>query len=137
MQCFLDVPMITTRMLAVLLLSAGLAGTAHTAPGKGQSWGAIASKERWYGYASSYSTRAAAERAALAQCDRLAGRSGTCAIRTWFDRSCSALAEGNYGEWGTAMAPTQSAANQEATKQCDAHLPAEPCKVVVSVCSLR
>ncbi|MET0540475.1 MAG: DUF4189 domain-containing protein [Variovorax sp.] len=127
--------------LALLVLCGGLAGIvappAGAASGQGPSWGAIASKDHWYGYSSNYATRAAAERSALSQCDRLARRPGTCAVRTVFDRSCSALAEGNYGEWGTAMAPTQAAANQEAASQCDAHLPAEPCKVVVSVCSLK
>ncbi|MGJ7496749.1 DUF4189 domain-containing protein [Variovorax sp. RT4R15] len=122
-----------------LLLCCGLAGIAAepagAAPGQGPSWGAIASMNRWYGYASDYPSRAAAELAALAQCDRVAGRPGTCAVRTYFDRSCGALAEGNYGEWGTATASTKGAADKAAAGQCDTHLPAEPCKVVVSICS--
>ena len=129
------------RALARWLCAAALAGSVialHAAPNhSGPSWGAIASKDRWYGYASGYSTRAAAERSALNQCDRLARRPGTCAVRSAFDRSCGALAEGNYGEWALAMAATQAAANKEAAARCDDHLPAEPCKVVVAVCSLR
>jgi len=122
-----------------LLVCCALAGIAvdpaRAATGQGPSWGAIASMQRWYGYASDYPSRAAAEVAALAQCDRLAGRAGTCTVRTYFDRSCGALAEGNYGEWGTATASTKAAADKAAAGQCDTHLPAEPCKVVVSLCS--
>jgi len=101
------------------------------------NWGAIASLQGWYGYAFDQPSLSAAELAARAQCDRAAGRPGACAVRTYFNRSCGALATGNYGEWGTAVAATASAASQGAAAQCDSHLPTEPCKVVVSVCSRR
>jgi hypothetical protein len=101
------------------------------------SWGAIATLQGWYGYAFDQPSRGAAELAARAQCDRAAGRPGACAVRAYFDRACGALATGNYGEWGTAIAPTASAASKAAASQCESHLPTEPCKVVVSVCSRR
>lgn len=126
---------------AALWWCCGLAGmaadTAHAAPDAGARWGAIASLNRWYGYSFSHPTRAAAEQAALNQCNRLAGRAGKCSVRLQFDRSCGALAEGNYGEWATATAPTRDAAGKAAAVQCDNHLPAEPCKVVVNVCSTQ
>ena len=91
----------------------------------------------WYGFSFNHASREAAERAARAQCDRAAGRPDTCVVRAYFDRSCGALAMGNYGEWGTAIAPTASAAGKAAVTECDNHLPTEPCKMTVSVCSPR
>jgi hypothetical protein len=108
---------------------------AHAEPARGPSWGAIASMQGWYGYAFNFPSRDAAELAARARCDRAAGRPGTCVVRTYFDRSCGALARGNYGEWGTAVAATANEAGKAAAGQCETHLPTEPCKVVVSVCS--
>lgn len=101
------------------------------------SWGAIASQDRAYGYTSSYPTRAAAEAAALAQCRHGATRPASCAVRAYFDRGCGALSEGNFGEWGAATALTLDGARKAALDQCDGHLPAEPCKIVVSACSLH
>lgn len=122
-----------------LLLCCGLSGImvgpAHADPVQGPSWGAIASRDGWYGYSFNHRSRGAAEAAARAQCDRAAGRSGTCVVRGSFDRSCGALATGNYGEWGTASAASADAAGKAAAGQCDSHLPTQPCKVVVSVCS--
>ena len=118
-----------------MLCCALAASQAHADPGP--SWGAIASLQGWYGYAFDQPSRSAAETAARPPCDRAAGRPGACAVRTYFDRSCGALATGNYGEWGTAVASTSSAAGKAAASQCESHLPTEPCKVVVSVCSRR
>lgn len=128
-------------VLAVLLscfdLAGIAAGRAYAASAEGPSWGAIASLKGWYGFSFNQPTRGAAELAARAQCDRAAGRSGTCDVRAYFDRSCGALARGNYGEWGGGTAETADAAGKAAAAQCDGHLPAEPCKVVVKVCSPR
>ncbi|HEY2254613.1 MAG TPA: DUF4189 domain-containing protein, partial [Variovorax sp.] len=103
--------------------------------GPAPRWGAIASRYSWYGYSFSQSTRAGAERAARAQCDQATGRAGTCDVRAYFDRACGALATGNFGEWGAASASTAGAAVQAAMRECNNHLPTEPCKLVVSVCS--
>lgn len=98
-------------------------------------WGAIAASQQWFGYAFDQPTRAAAEQAARAQCRRTAGREADCTVRTAFNRQCGALAFGNYGEWGVANAPTREQAAQDAARQCNQHLPTEPCKVAVQVCS--
>ena len=116
---------------ALTPIGAGAASKDERSP----SWGAIASQAGWYGYSYNHTSRSAAERAARAQCDRAARRDGTCEVRAYFDRSCGALAVGNYGEWATATAVTAKAAGEAAVGQCDLHLPTEPCKVVVSVCS--
>jgi Domain of unknown function (DUF4189) len=118
---------------AVLAVGAASAAGPRQAP----SWGAIAAMNGTYGYSFNQPSRTAAETAARAQCDRAAGRSGTCVVSAYFDRSCGALATGNYGEWGAATAATADAAAKAATTQCDNHLPAEPCKLVVKVCSPR
>lgn len=89
-----------------------------------------------YGYAYRHSTRAAAEQAARAQCERGSGKAGTCDVRATFENSCGALATGNFGEWGAAIGADAKRAGQSAVAQCDGHLPTEPCKLVVSVCSL-
>ncbi|RZI78342.1 MAG: DUF4189 domain-containing protein [Variovorax sp.] len=138
---FLPMTSRTILNVAVLSLCCLLAGLtfdhAQAANDTSARWGAIASSNRWYGYSFSHPTRAAAEQAALNQCSRLAGRAGKCSVRLQFDRSCGALAEGNYGEWATATAPTREAAGKTAAAECDKHLPAEPCKVVVSACSTQ
>ncbi|MES2532209.1 MAG: DUF4189 domain-containing protein [Pseudomonadota bacterium] len=133
--------MVTFVMLVFCALSANAAGTASAAPAaasaKTPSWGAIASMDGSYGFSFNQPSRALAEIAARAQCDRAAGRPATCAVRAYFDRSCGAYATGNYGEWATGLGPTAAAASKEAATQCDAHLPTQPCKVVMTVCSPR
>lgn len=107
------------------------------------SWGAIASGMGAYGYAFNHRSQAAAEQAARAQCERppVAGRGAAavapsaCEVRTAFDRACAALVTGNFGEWGTAVAPTKEAAGRAAIAECNSHLPTEPCKLVIGVCS--
>lgn len=117
-------------------LSMGLAAAPADA-GQSASWGAIASRPGAYGYAFNLASRDAAERTARAQCERMAGRAGTCDVRVAFDRSCGALATGNFGEWGAASGATADVAGKAAIGQCEGHLPTEPCKVVTSVCSGR
>lgn len=130
------------RALAVWL-AGGLIGLAATAafaadaPKPAHRWGAIATVDGLYGYSFNHASRTAAENAARAQCERRAGRTGGgCEVRMTFDRACGAMATGNFSEWGVASAPTLDAARKEAVAQCNAHLPTEPCKVQVSVCSV-
>jgi len=127
------------RALTALALACGaiLAGMAAL-PAKadsGAGWGAIASRQGAYGFSYNQSSRGEAERAALVQCNRVAGRSGQCEVRAYFDRSCAALATGNFGEWGAGVAPTEAAAIKTAIGTCESYLPTEPCKVAVKVCS--
>jgi hypothetical protein len=126
----------TLRMSCAFAVLTGCSLVA-VAAGPTPSWGAIATVDRSYGYAFNHATRASAEAAARAQCDRAVGRSGACAVRAYFDRSCGAVALGNYGEWAVATAATSGAAEKTAVGQCDAHLPTQPCKALVSVCSPR
>ncbi|MBS0454375.1 MAG: DUF4189 domain-containing protein [Proteobacteria bacterium] len=122
---------VVTALLSLCGGKAFAASQAEPAP----LWGAIATVDGLYGYAYDQPTSASAENAARAQCERKAGRTGTCVVRTTFNRACGAMATGNFGEWGVASAPTIAAARKEATAQCDSHLPTEPCKVMVAVCS--
>lgn len=118
-----------------LAAPAALAADAAVKPAP--RWGAIATVDGLYGYSFNHASRSAAENAARAQCQRRAGRSGSgCEVRIAFDRACGAMAAGNFTEWGVASAPTLDAARKEAVAQCNAHLPTEPCKVMVSVCSV-
>ena len=98
-------------------------------------WGAIAARPDGHGYAFNQPSRAAAEQVARAQCERPAGATGACDVRVWFERGCGALATGNFGEWGAAVGADKAAATKAAVAQCDAHLPTEPCRAAVSVCS--
>ena len=128
-----------TLALILCCTTAGGAATASSPADRAQppSWGAIASVQGWWGYSFNHASRGAAEQAARAQCERTAGQPGSCVVRTSFDRACGALATGNYGEWGTATAASAAGAGKAAAAQCNGHLPTEPCKVVVSVCSPR
>src|SRR4051812_38699745 len=108
----------------------------QAAPAATPEWGAIAARPGGYGYAFRHGTRAAAEQAARAQCEGASGRAGACEVRATFENSCGALATGNFGEWGAAIGADAKSAGQGAVAQCDRHLPTEPCKLIVSVCSL-
>ncbi|MBB3181722.1 DUF4189 domain-containing protein [Variovorax sp. Sphag1AA] len=127
------------RACSLLALAGGgiLAGMASlpAQADPGGNWGAIASRQGAYGFSYNQPSRGDAERAALAQCNRVAGRAGQCEVRAYFDRSCAALATGNFGEWGAGVAPTESAAIKTAIGTCESYLPTEPCKVTVKVCS--
>ncbi|MDP9902501.1 DUF4189 domain-containing protein [Variovorax ginsengisoli] len=134
-------------LLALLVLGSPRPSLAADAPPTlaaavpSPSWGAIASMasptSSAYGFSFNQRTRDAAERAALAQCEKTTGRAGSCAVRAYFNRACGALAAGNYGEWGTGLAATADAAGKAAASQCDSHLPTQPCKTLVQVCSPR
>ncbi|MFT4193365.1 DUF4189 domain-containing protein [Ottowia sp.] len=127
--------MMRGRLLLGACVAAACA-TAFAADPQPPRWGAIASSYPAWGYAYDHPTRQAAEREARAQCERSAGRRGVlCEVRVTFDRACGALAQGNYGEWGAATAPAAAEAARAAARQCDDHLPTEPCKVVVRACS--
>jgi hypothetical protein len=132
----MNAPTSRTRWAPVLLALAGLLFNTSFARAAPQEWGAIAARPGGYGYSFHQGSRAAAEQAARVQCERAAGRPGPCEVRVYFERSCAALATGNFGEWGAAVGVDAKAAGQAAVAQCDAHLPTEPCKLVVSVCSL-
>ena len=127
------------RLQGRLLLGACMAAacaTAFAADPQPPRWGAIASNYPAWGYAYDHPTRQAAEREARTQCERSAARRGVlCEVRITFAQACGALAQGNYGEWGVATAPSAAEAARGAAKQCDDHLPTEPCKVVVRACS--
>ncbi|SCK24106.1 protein of unknown function [Variovorax sp. HW608] len=120
--------------LAGAAILAGMAALPAQA-GPGASWGAIASRQGAYGFSYNQPSRGEAERAALTQCNRVAGRTGHCEVRAYFDRSCAALATGNFGEWGAGVAPTEAGAIKTAVGSCESYLPTEPCKVTVKVCS--
>ena len=133
----------------VLTASAAEPGATAAARRSAPSWGAIASQPLGYGYSFNQKTQAAAEQVARAQCERPPERKGAagvrgasvapvaCEVRTVFDRSCAALVTGNFGEWGTATAGTKEAASKAAIAECNGRLPTEPCKLVVSVCSMN
>lgn len=130
------------RVAAVwVLLGACASGSFAAMPASPRpttTWGAIAARADGHGYAFNQPSRAAAEQVARAQCERPAGRPATaaCEVRVWFENACGALATGNFGEWGAATGADRTAAAKAAVSQCDAHLPTEPCRAVVSVCSL-
>jgi len=136
------VPVVTAEPVCVRNCPPAAAGgtvaepLAARPPGaQGESWGAIASTPRSYGYSYNHTSRAEAERAARAQCDSQGGRDGSCEVHAFFNNACGALARGNYGEWAVAVEPSDTLAGATALKQCNSHLPTEPCKVVASVCS--
>lgn len=137
------VPVVTAEPVCVRNCPAPATGaapaplTARPPGAPGESWGAIASTPRSYGYSYNHASRAEAERAARAQCDREGARAGDghCEVHAFFNNACGALARGNYGEWAVAVEASDAQAGATALQQCNSHLPTEPCKVVASVCS--
>ena len=92
------------------------------------NYGAIAtSSSGAWGYAYDYSSRQAAENAALQQC----GESG-CKVQVWFKNACGAVAkDGTNLGWGWALTREQAEAN--ALSYCGT----EACKVQVWACTTR
>ena len=105
--------------------------------GGGRSYGAIATASGGasYGYSYRWNTQAEAERAALSDCDKEAGRRGACKVATWFYNQCGALAVGDNGAWATDWAGSIRAARAKALSDCQKSDPKGQCKVEVSYCS--
>ncbi len=67
------------------------------------------------GWATNHPSRQAAERAALASCQKFAT---DCQIVVWFRNACGALATGQKNAYGSAWGETQTATDTEALKLC-------------------
>jgi len=112
---------------AVLACWAG-AGTAAA-----NNYGAIAysPSTRAHGWAYDYPSRAAAERAALANCRRQAS---DCTVPIWFRNACGALAIGPNG-YGTGWGTSRGLAERYALSSCRRH--SSGCAVTRWVCTTR
>jgi hypothetical protein len=90
---------------------------------------AYSQKDRQYGWANNYPTRAAAEEAALASCRKLGGE---CRAVLWFRNGCGALVTWPDGH-GVGWAETQTGAVNNALKICTAKSTA--CALTSSFCT--
>lgn len=101
------------------------------------NYGAIAySREtRANGTSWNFATRAAAERAAVRECENYSG-SGDCRAVIWFRNACGALAVGDNGALGWAWNRDRSPAEREAVRQCAVY-GGGGCKVVRWTCTDR
>lgn len=61
------------------------------------------------------SSRAAADRTALANCGK---RVRDCKVEMWAENGCIALAEGTDNSWGVGWGPNPGAAETQALQQC-------------------
>jgi hypothetical protein len=97
----------------------------------GQLFGSIAysEKDRQYGWANNYPTRAAAEKAAVESC-RTSGKN--CRSVLWFRNGCGALVTGPDGH-GAGWAATEPGAVNNALKACAAKSGA--CALTRSFCT--
>jgi len=90
---------------------------------------AYSEKAREYGWANNYSTREAAEQAALKFCRKSAA---DCRTVLWFRNACGALVTGPGGH-GAGWADSQTAAVNKALKICASRSAA--CAVTRSFCT--
>jgi hypothetical protein len=90
---------------------------------------------KFYGYSFGWSSRAQAEREALANCNRQAGEANACEVAIWFSDGCGALAIGSDGAWGADWSETASEASAKALKACRSEDDSGACEVVKSFCS--
>jgi hypothetical protein len=117
------------RLRALILVLALLPGPALAQAQ--EYFGAIAYSDRTkaHGWANDFSSRAAAEKAALGNCSMHAE---DCRAVVWFRNSCGALATGSQGP-GWAWGETQAVAEQKAVKLCTQK--STTCSITRSVCT--
>ena len=97
-------------MIGAIVVAAGRAEA-------GDRYGAIAYSPSTgaYGWSYDHVSRAAAEGAALAQCNQ---RAGDCQVPLWFQNACGALAIGDGGGWGTGWGTSRGLAEGYALQTC-------------------
>ena len=95
-------------------------------------FGAIAwsPQSKVYGWANDFSSRAAAEKAAVNHC---AKRAKDCQAVLWFKSACGALAVGPKGDAGWAWAENQPQADRSALQACSKH--SKACTVKQRLCT--
>jgi len=95
-------------------------------------FGAIAwsPQSKVYGWANDFSSRAAAEKAAVTHC---AKRAKDCQAVLWFKSACGALAVGPKGDAGWAWAENQPQADRSALQACAKH--SKACTVKQRLCT--
>lgn len=113
-----------TRTLLVLLLIPQMAFAQEL-------FGAVAysAKERQHGWSNNYSSRKAAEQAAMDACRKNAG---DCKNILWFRNACGALVTGPDG-YGADWAESNTAAVNKALKTCTGK--SAGCAVTLSFCT--
>ncbi|BBK31711.1 uncharacterized protein DUF4189 [Stella humosa] len=101
-----------------------------------RSFGAIAYSRAagTHGYSYGRPSRAAAEATALGHCRRAGGRTGDCAVLTWFWNSCGALSVAGNGSYGADHGPDRAAAERGAARVC-ARFGGTDCRTVAWTCS--
>jgi len=97
-------------------------------------WGAMALAEGASGFSYNHTSSAAAERGALAACNKQLGRTRGCKVVELFANSCGGLAVAK-GIYGKAVARSERAARADALGACRLHEKSDPCKVVIAFCS--
>lgn len=104
-------------------------------------YGAIAVETRTLitGYAKDYSSRADAERRAIAMCRRAGGLASGCRIAVWGHNSCLALStsqasNGGANTWGYARSDDGWVSRRKATAACRKDGGAN-CRVAVTFCT--
>ena len=89
----------------------------------------------YFGYSFGKSSRASAENAALAECNKQAGRANQCEVATWFYNMCGALAISQNGAWGVKWSASLARARKVALDNCISVKTAKECRVVKSFCT--
>lgn len=92
-----------------------------------------------WGQAYDFTTRQAAEEAALTYCFSNSGNPKDCAIQVWFQNACGSLAlkpdSGKRdGAWGSAWGASRKTSEKAALHNCRKIAP-EGCKIVKTICS--
>jgi hypothetical protein len=120
--------------MKAVLFSATLVACALLAPAAEAAFAAIAysPSDNGTGWAYNYSTRAAAEREALAQCHSTGGKS--CRGIIWTSNGCAALAITGDGGYGSFWATTRGRAEAGALGECR-RVTGRNCSIKAWVCS--
>ncbi|MEE3716539.1 DUF4189 domain-containing protein [Tumidithrix elongata RA019] len=120
---------IAATVVLPLVLSGGMDAYAQN------SFGAIARSRSTQdkGYAWNYSSRAAAERSAISQCESLSG-AGDCRILIWVRNACMSISEASNGAAGTAWSANAGAAEEKADEVCRDY-GGRNCSTVRTICT--
>lgn len=127
-------PLTALAAVAAIVLAGPSASAQNTAAAKFGAF-AYSAKARDMGAAYDWTSRAAAEKAAMKNCADHSDKAKDCAVVLWFSNSCGAFALTPEGIFGTGYGPGKYIAEGYALQYCHDNGGGEQCAIKQSSCT--